>query len=90
MSLTTKEAIGNVKNPNKDEHEDENDDWEDGDSDSDFGNLVRVSIVGTARFVCELTMSAVSSSPIHSQRLQLPMSKQRADKLASLPSKHEN
>ena len=69
MSLTTKETIGSVKNPTKDGHEDENDDCEDGDSDSDFGNLVRVSIVRSSGFVCELTKSEVSSFLIHSESL---------------------
>ena len=72
ISLTTKEAIENVKNPNKDEHEDELDDWEDGDSDMDFGKVIRVSIVRSSELVCELTKSAVSSSPILSERLRLP------------------
>ena len=69
MSLVLKETIVNVKNPTKDEHEDDNDDWKDGDSDSTYGKLVHVSIVRSSAFVYELTKSAVSSSPIHRERL---------------------
>ena len=72
MSLTTKETLGRVKNPTKDGHEDENGDCEDGDSDSDFENFVRVSIVRSSGFVCKLIKSAVSSSPIHRDCLQIP------------------
>ena len=68
MSLTTKETIGNVKNPTRDEHEDENDDWKGEDSDMEFGEFVHVSIVPSSKYVYELTKTAVSSSLIHNGR----------------------
>ena len=71
ITPTTKETIGNVKNPTKDEHEGDNDGWKDGDSDMDFGPLARVSIIRSSGFLCELTKSAVLFSSIHDERISL-------------------